>query len=128
MIVEQAIGEHSGDQPDREVHEEDPMPADRLRDEAAGDQADGRAARNDEAEDADRAGALARLGEHRHDHPQDDRRARRPTDALHQARGDQDRLAEREPAGQRRQGEQPEAEEEDTLAAKQVAEPPRQQE
>ena len=71
-----------GDDADRDVDEEDPVPVDRLGQDAAGEQADRAAGRGDEAVDADRLRLLARLGEHRHDHAEDRRprssRRRRP--------------------------------------------------
>ena len=59
---------------DRDVDEEDPVPVDRLGQDAAGQQADRAAGGGDEAVDADRLRLLARLGEHRDDHA----RGRRP--------------------------------------------------
>ena len=80
------------------------------------------ARRGDEAVDADRLRLLARLGEHRHDHAQDDRGGKRSADALDEARRDQHSLALSEGAGHRRDGEDREADEEDLALADQVAE------
>ena len=83
---------------DRDVDEEDPVPVDGLGEHAAGEQADRAAGGGDERVDADRLGLLARLGEHRHDHPEDDGGGHRAADALHEARRDQHRLALRQAA------------------------------
>jgi hypothetical protein len=53
--------------PDRHVHEEDPVPRESVRDDPAEEHADRPAARSDEAEDAHRLRALGGLREERHD-------------------------------------------------------------
>ena len=109
------------DEADRQVDEEDPVPADRLREHATGQEPDGGAGRRDEAVDADRGRALARLGEHRHDHPEDHGRGERPADALEEARSHQHLLALGEAAEQRGAGEEREPRQEDAAAPEQVA-------
>ena len=68
-----------------------------------------------------------RLGEHRHDHAEDHRRGHRAADPLHEARGDQQRLAVGEPAQQRGEREDGDPGEEHAAPSDQIAEPPRQQ-
>ena len=60
---------------------------------AAGEQADRAARRRHEPVHADRLRLLARLGEHRHDHPERDRRGQRAARALDEPGGDQHLLA-----------------------------------
>ena len=71
VVLDQPPRQEGGGEPDRDVDEEDPVPADRLGEDPADQQADRAAGGGDEAVDADRLGLLARLGEHRHDHAQD---------------------------------------------------------
>ena len=59
--------EHEDGDPDRDVHEEDPVPAQGVREDAAEQDPDRPAACGDEAEDAHRLRALGRLREERHD-------------------------------------------------------------
>ena len=77
---------------------------------------DGATGRGDEGVDPDRLRLLARLGEHRHDHPEHDGRSHRAADALDEARADQELLAGREAADERRGGEHAKAGEEDPAA------------
>ena len=77
---------------DRQVDEEDPVPAERVGQQAAEQHADAAAAGADEAVDAHRLGALGRLGEQVHDQRQRHGRDHRAAQALHRARGDQQRL------------------------------------
>jgi len=112
---------------DRQVDEEDPVPVERLRQHAAGQQPDGRAGRGDEGVDPDRLRLLAWRGEHRHDHAEDDGRRQGTADALDEAGADQDLLRLREAADDRSRGEHRQADQEDAPAARQVAEPPGEQ-
>ena len=105
------------------VDEEDPVPAQRLRERAAGEQPDRAAAGGHERVHAHRLGLLGPLGELGHDDREDHARGDRAADALEQARADQHRLAVRHPAQHRGRREQDEPAEEDPLAADQVAEP-----
>ena len=107
---------------DRDVHEEDPVPVDRLGQQAAGQQPDRAARRGDEGVDADRLRLLPRLGEHRDDHAEDHRRGHRAADSLDEAGRDEHLLGLRQPAERARHGEHAEAGHEDALAAEEVAE------
>ena len=127
VVLEQARGEQGRREADRQVDEEDPVPVDRLGQRAAGQQPDRGAGRRDEAVDPDRLRLLARLGEHRDDHPEDHGRGERAAGALHEARRDQHLLALGQPAQQRGDGEDREADHEDALAADQVADAPGEQ-
>ena len=127
VAVEQPQCERGGRDPDRDVHEEDPVPVDGLGEHAAGEQADRRAGRRHERVDADRLRLLPRLGEHRDDHPEDHGRRHRAADALDEAGRDQHLLALGEAAQQRGDGEDAEPGEEDAAARDEVAEPAGQQ-
>jgi hypothetical protein len=100
------------------------VPVDRLRENAAGEQADRAAAGSDECVDPDRLGLLPRLREHRDDHPQDHGRRHRAAHALHEARTHEHLLALGEPAEERGGGEERQARHEDVPAAQEVAESP----
>jgi len=126
----------AGDQPDRQqrgrhadrhVDEEDPVPADRLGQDAAREQPDRCAGGGDEAVDADRLGLLAGLGEHHHDHAQDPRRGQRTAHTLDEARSDQQPLAVGQAAEERGHGEHPQARQEDSPAPDEVAQAAREQ-
>ena len=119
--------QHHGSRANGEIDQEYPVPADRLGDEPAGQQADRAAGRRNEAKDADCSCPLPGLREHRDDHPKDHSRARCATDPLPEPGDDQHRLADRGAAEQRGRREQGEPAQEDALAADQVAEPPGQQ-
>ena len=96
---------HDGRRTDRHVDEEDPVPVDPLGQRAAGQQSDRTAGGRDERVDADRLGLLARLGEHRHDQAEDDRRGERAAGALHEPGDHQHRRVGRGAAGDRSGGE-----------------------
>ena len=96
------------------------MPVQRAGQQPAEQHADAAAARADEAVDAHRLGALRRLGEQIHDERQRDRRDDRAAEPLHGARDDQHRLRRREPAGERRQREQRDADHQHGPAADDV--------
>jgi hypothetical protein len=121
--VQQPDGDERGGDADRHVHEEDPVPAQHLREDATGQQPDGAATGRDERVHADRLGLLARLGEQRDDHAQDDGRGERAADALCEAGGDQYQLVLRDAAAERRDREQAEPGEEHAAPADQVADP-----
>ena len=122
-----ARGQQADREPDREVDDEDPVPADRLGEHAAGEQSDRGTGGGDERVDADRLRLLPRLREHGHDHPQDHGRGDRASGTLDEAGADQHPLALREGTDQRRRGEDREPGEEDPPLADQVAEPAREQ-
>ena len=123
VAVEQPEREHGGGDADREVDEEDPVPAEGLGQHAAGEQPDRAAGRGHEAVDADRLRLLAWLGEHGDDHAQDHRGGQRPADALEEPRAHKHLLALRHSAQQRGEREQRKAGQEDVAAPDQVAEP-----
>jgi hypothetical protein len=125
---DEPLRQDRGEDPDRHVDEEDPVVVDRLREHAAGQQTDRAARGGDEAIDPDRLRLLARLGEHREDHPEDDRGGHRAADALDEAGRDERLLAPGDAAQQRREREDAEAGHEDALAPEQVAEAPGEQE
>ena len=128
VVLEQAPGEQGGCEPDRGVDEEDPVPADHLRDHAAEQEANRSTGRGDERVDADRLRLFGGLGEHRHDHSEDDRGGHRSADSLQEASPDQHALALRGTAEDRGRNEDRESDQEDRPATDQVAEPSREQE
>ena len=97
------------------------MPAERLGQRAAGQQADRAAAGDDERVDAHGRGALARLAELGDDQREDHGRRDRAAEALDEARRDQLGLRLGEAAERRGGGEDDKAGEEDALATDQVA-------
>src|SRR5918997_1752429 len=117
-----SAGERHRRDPDRDVHEEDPVPVDRLRQHAADEQANRAAGGGDEGEDADRLGLLPRFREHGDDHAENDRRGHRAARALEEPRPHQHLLALRDPAQQRGHREHPEPDEKDALAGDEVPE------
>jgi hypothetical protein len=127
MLLDEAQGGEGGRDPDRQVHEEDPVPVDRLGERPTHQETD-RAARDcDERVDPDRLRLVARLGEHRDDHAEDHGGGKRPADPLDEACADEQPLALRERAGERRGGEHGQASEENSSPADQVAEAAREQ-
>jgi hypothetical protein len=108
---------------ERHVDEEDPVPAQRLGQHPAEDQAQRRAARAGEAVDAHRLRPVGRRREQPDDHAEAHRGRHRAARALDESRRDQHGLADRQAAHQRRDREQDQARQEDALAADQVAEP-----
>ena len=119
-LVEQPRGDQRGRDPDRHVHEQHPLPAGPLGEHAA-EQHAGRAARaGDGAPDAERLVALGALGEGRGDDRERGGGDQRGAEALHGARRDQHDVALGEPAGERREREQPHAVDEHAPPAEQV--------
>ena len=122
-ILDHAQRVEPGRDPDRQVHEEDPVPVQRLGEHAAEEEAD-RAARDGcERVHADRLRLLARLREHRHDHPEDHGGGERAAHALHEAGADEHALALCDRAQERCAREHREPGEEHAPLADQVAEP-----
>src|ERR1043166_4472669 len=121
IALEQSGGGDGGRQAERQVDEEDPVPAHGLREQAAGEQPDRGARGGDEAEDAEGLSAFVRLREEIHDHGEDHGRADRSADALDEAGGDKHRLRERESAQDGGGGEERKPGQEDPLAAEKVA-------
>ncbi len=99
------------------------MPAQSLREGTAEQQAERAAADGDKQVDAHRPGPLLRLREVGDDEREDGRRRQRPTQALRETGGDQERLPVAEPAGGRGGGEQRHAGEEDLFPADEVTKP-----
>ena len=115
-----SIGGHDAD---RDVDEEDPVPVDRLGEHAAGQQADRCRPRTRRSRRRRSPSPAPRLGEHRDDHPEDDRRGHRAADALDESGRDQHLLALGDAAQQRGDVEDAEPGEEHAAAGDQVAEP-----
>ena len=113
---------------DREVDEEDPVPVERVGDDAAEQHAGGAAAREDEAEDAHRLRPLRRLDEQGHDQRQRDCRDDRAADPLHGAGGDELALRARKAAGERREREDRDPDQEQPTVSEEVAEAPAEEE
>ena len=120
--ADQRAAERERRDADREVDEEDPVPAQRLGEQAAGEQAERAAGDRDEDVGAHRAGALGGLRELGDDDREDHRRLGGRADALEEARADQRLLRRGDAAQQRRDRERDEAGEEHALAPEQVAE------
>jgi hypothetical protein len=108
---------------DRQVDEEDPVVVDALGEDAARQQPDRAAGGGHEPVDPNRLGLLPGLGEHRHDHAEDHGRGHRPADPLHEPGDDQQALALRHPAEQRRDREHGEADHEHPPPADEISEP-----
>ena len=126
-LVEQARREQRGDDRDRDVDPEDPLPAEVLGQHAAEQHARRAARARHRAPDAQRLVALGALREHVRDHRQRGRREDRGAEALHRAPDDQLRLARREAAEQRGDREQHETTHEQAPAAEQVGHSPAEQ-
>ena len=109
--------------PDRDVDEEHPLPAERVDEDAAGDDAEGAAEAGQPAPDAHRDVALAPVGEGHGEDREGGGRHERSAETLHGADADEHALRRRQAAGQRRDGEEAEAGGEDPAAAQQVGEP-----
>ena len=109
--------------PDRDVDEQHPAPAETAREDPAEQHPGGAAGARDRAPDPERAVALGALGERRRDDRQRRRRDDRGAEALNRARRDQPSFRLRDPAGERRQREQRQAEHEHPPAPEQVGEP-----
>jgi hypothetical protein len=112
-----------GGHPDRQVHEEDPVPARVLHEQSADDQPGGRAHGPGEGERADRPALVGRAVEQPDDHAEGDGgRHRRPC-PLDEPGRDQHPRAGREAARERGGDEDRDPGEEHPLPAKQVTQP-----
>jgi hypothetical protein len=109
------------DHADRDVDEEDPVPADVVHDEPADEGADRERESRDAGPDADRLAALPRR-ERRRDDRERRRVHQRRTDALHAAGTDQEAGVRREAARERGEREDREPDHEDLAAAVHVGE------
>ncbi len=116
---QQAPQDEQRDQPDRDVDEEDPVPADRVGDEPAETRADERRQAEDSAERAEVLAALGRCVEVRHN-GECDREDGPATQTLQSA--EQDELLHRpaEPGKGRAEEEQAHREDDDRAAAVEV--------
>ena len=119
-LGQQARGEHRRGDADRDVHEQDPLPAGPLGEHAAEEDADGAAGAGDRAPDAHRLVALSALGEQDGDERQRGRGEQRGAKALHGAGRDQPTLALSEAAGKRSDGEEDETGDEQPATTEQV--------
>jgi hypothetical protein len=113
--------EQEGCDADGHVDEEDPRPGEVLRQRAAEDEADRRAADRDCRPHGKRAGTLGALLEGGRDDRERGGRDQRGAEALQRPRPDQHALAAGEPIEERGAGEDDEADQEKALAAQQVA-------
>ena len=112
--------ERGGDQRDRHVDPQHPLPAEAVGEDAAEQHAGGAARAGDRAPDAERLVALGAVaeggGDDRQRRGRDDRRA----EALDRARGDQLALGGGEAGRERGDGEEQQADDEHAPAAEQV--------
>ena len=119
---DEARRQHDAREPERKVHQEDASPPER-RGQQTPDQ--GTAAAGDGGErapDADGMGPLSRLGVGAGEQRERGRHEERRAEPLQHPRGDQQAHGRREPAEQRRHGEQRQAAGEDALRPEPVAE------
>ena len=120
--ADERVTERERERADREVDEEDPVPAQHLGEQAAGEQAEGPSGDRDEDVRAHRAGPLGGLGELGDDDREDHGGLGGGADALEQAGADQRPLGGGDAAQERRDRERDEAGEEHALAPDEVAE------
>jgi hypothetical protein len=120
-------GRGDGDHAERDVHREDPAPADAAREQSAHQRADGEGGADGGAVDGERPAALAHLWVGVREERQRDREHRGGAEALHRAGGVEHGDAARQRADERRHREQGEAGDEDTPAAEPVGERPERQ-
>ena len=112
-------GERGAD-PDGDVDDEDPRPAEDVGQDAAEEQAEGAAGAGDRAPDAHRAGAVLALGEGGGDDRQRRGGDQGGAEALHAARDDQHLARVGERVGGRRRAEERDADQEQPAAADEV--------
>ena len=115
-----ARGQRQRRRTDRDVEEEDVLPARVAGEQPAGDHADGRPARPDGPPRAQRLVALGALGEHVHHDRQRGRHDDRRAQSLQEAHRDQEALRGRQPAAQRGRGEHEQAGHQDAAAPQQI--------
>ena len=104
------------------------MPGERVRQDAAEQNAGGAAAGEDEADDAHRLRPLGRLGEQDHDQRERDHRHDCAAEALDGPRRDEELLGGRQPARERGEGEEGDPTEEQPPVPEEVAQPAAEQE
>ena len=122
-VTQQERRERDRSEPDRDVDEEDPRPAEIRRDDAAKQDARGRAAARGGAVDPERTVALVTLGERRHQERERSRREQRASQPLQRAEAHERARRPREAAEQRARREEGETRDEHAPAAEQVGEP-----
>jgi hypothetical protein len=125
---DERVAEREGGRTDREVHEEDPVPAQRLREQPPGKEADGASGDGHEDVGAHGPGALGRLGKLGDDDGQDHRGLGGGADALKEAGTHQRFRTGCDPAQDRCDREGDKAGEEHALSTDEVADPAREQE
>ena len=108
---------------DRQVDQEDPVPVEPACEHAAEQDADAAAAGHHEPEHTHCLRAIDRLREEDHDQRERHCRDDGPADSLNRARCDQQSLRAREPAGERRQREDRDPDQEQPAVAEEVTEP-----
>ena len=123
-LAQEDRAQHEHERADRDVHEEDPRPAERTRQSAAEEHAGRRAATGDSTPDAEREVALASFLERRRQDRERGRREQRRPEPLCGAERDQRALGPREPVEERADREQRQAGHEQAPAAEQVGHAP----
>ena len=127
-LLQQHRREREHDHADRDVDEEDPLPADRVREHATEEHAYRGAAPGDRAPHAERGVALLAFGERRRQDREGRRRDDRRTETLHGARSDERSRRVRESARERRGREHDQPDHEDPPPTEQVGDTPTEQE
>jgi hypothetical protein len=123
VVVNQGQGDDGGGDTERQVDEEDPMPAERLGQDPTNEQTDSTPGGTDEGVDAHRFGPLEGLGVEVDEDPEDHGAFDGRADALDEAGGGEQEGTVRQSAQHRRHGEEDHAGDEDLLASHQIAEP-----
>ena len=126
-LLQQSGREQDRGEADRRVDEEDPLPADVLGEHAAEQDADRASGARHRAPDRQGLVALVALGERRREDGERCGRDHRPAESLDGAGADEEVVRAREAAGQRGQGEEPEARHEQPATAEQVGTAPAEQ-
>src|SRR5205085_12000596 len=119
-LADEPPREHERAGSDRDVDEEDPLPAEVLRQHAAREDADCGAGAADRAPDPERLVSLGALIERRRDDRERGRRDDRGPEALDCARADEDAFRPREATEKRRSGEDGDPDHEDAPAPEQI--------
>ncbi|MEO9174270.1 MAG: hypothetical protein ABI317_02065 [Gaiellales bacterium] len=127
-IGQEAASRLEGDQrADRDVHEEDPAPVERVGEHTADDRPGAAAGSGHGAPHTERSLSLGTVAERRHENGEDARRHDRTAHALDRPRGDEKAGRRGERAGERREREHDDAGDEHPLPAEQIARTPAEQ-
>ncbi len=126
-LTEQDGSEAESHERHGDVDEEDPLPRQRVGEDAAEQHARSGAEAADRAPDAERDVPLPAFGEGRHQDRERGRRDRGSAETLKGAGADQRCLGPREPAEERADREHDQADHEDAPAAQQISRPPAEQ-